>query len=229
LNLEPHYKVLGLAPGCTLALIKKAYLREIRTWHPDRYTPDSILRERAEERTKDLTAAYAALSAALKGSGSEAKPPAAHEVPSREASKAGDSKASAPEPETRNGGEEWLGRIWRRLKDQWRGGPAAAGQRATARPAAASQFRGKGKTGQRAPRRSVSPPFDEVLQATRSHPQPEAPADTTVSWRRLAARRSRYHRRRTGAGATAIGAVRPRGPVDPVDPVRRIRPIGEDG
>ena len=235
MSLDPHYKVLGLPPGSALALVKKAYLREIKTWHPDRYAPDSILREQAEERTKALTAAYAALSTALKAAepGGEMRERPGTAAAAGKAPVPGgtetDRKAQAgsPDPATPGPEEEaWLGRVWRRLKDQWQGPPATAGPTKDVRPKAAGPSRGKkGARGGRGRRGRVRS-FEEVLESARTDPHPEAPAEAAVTWRRLATRRSRYQRRRGGTGA--VGGVKRRGPVTRVDPVRPIRPIGRD-
>jgi curved DNA-binding protein CbpA len=228
LNLAPHYDVLGLAPGSSLAAVKGAYLREIKVWHPDRFDPHSLLREQAEERTKALTAAYAALSAALKGSASAPKAVDKHRAPQPPKR-----PAAASTPETRNGGGEWLGGAWRRLKDKWRNRPAGARSNVGSRPKVASRPKtaprppGSRRTADQASRRRVRPPFEEVLHSARS--RPETSPDSIVIRRRLAAQRSRYGRRGRKQGTDGIDPIASRGPVSPVTPVRSIRPIGEDG
>jgi curved DNA-binding protein CbpA len=202
---------LGLAPGSALAAIKKAYLREIKIWHPDRYSPDSILRGNAEERTKALTTAYAALTAALKASNQEGvKGETAQEQ--REGARQQKRSESTPRHEEEQSTWKWIGRRWRRLKAQWKEGsatPVAAPTHTKAAP-------------KRRQKPSRHPRFDDVLEAARKGPQ--TPVDISVVRRRLAARRARYGRR-SGSGATPIEPIKPRGPVPPVD---RIHPIGKD-
>jgi curved DNA-binding protein CbpA len=221
LNLARHYEVLGLPPGSSLTAIKRAYLREIKIWHPDRYSPASVLREQAEERTKALTAAYAALLQVLKTS---------------ESHKGTVSSAAAQQARRKThpgaGDDPWLGRVWRRLKNRWQGSHAAAKPKRGPHPRSDQRPRTSTpphtpKSAQGDPlRRRVSPPFEEVLQTARGRFGP--PEAKSAAWRRLTTRRARYLHRRKASGSRTIEPIEPRGPVRPVSPVRRIRPIGED-
>jgi curved DNA-binding protein CbpA len=227
-NLAPHYEVLGLPPGSPLASVKRAYLREIKTWHPDRYSPNSLLREQAEERTKALTAAYAALSKALKEPGpKEGHSPGAWDdgrgaAPARRAE-------PAPGTGSDDDGEEWLGRVWRHLKARWRRRPATPRREPRSRPKAARrpggvhQPPGKRGAARKSPGRRVTPPFEAILHSTPT--PPGGTADSPLARRRLAARRAHYRRQRSNRGP---GPIEASGPIRPVAPVRRIRPVGED-
>jgi curved DNA-binding protein CbpA len=204
LNLEAHYRVLGLAPGSPLALVKKTYLREIKIWHPDRYAPNSGLREAAEERTKALTNAYAALCAA----GDNGDGAAAATV--------GRAPSAGPEPHDRTSGWqlfEWF-RQYLRARPQIRAEASGA--------ATADQRFAKSAAGERVKPRKAST-FNQVLNE--AHGQSRSPSEITNGWRRLAAKHSRYRRQRGNSGITPIDPISPRGPVKPVRP---IRPIGED-
>lgn len=214
LNLEPHYKVLGLAPGSALAAIKKAYLREIKIWHPDRYSPDSMLRSKAEERTKALTAAYAVLTAALKASTQEGvRRETAPEQ--REGVRQEKRPGSRSRPEKEPSTWKWIGRLWRRLKAQWKEGSATP----------ATDPKHKKGVPKRRLKPSGHPRFDDILKAARKESQ--MPADISVVRRRLAARRTRYGHRRS-SGAASIAPIESHGPVQSVDPIDRIHPIGKD-
>ncbi|MCR1950342.1 MULTISPECIES: J domain-containing protein [unclassified Clostridium] len=51
------YEVLGLKPGATQEEIKKAYRNLIKQYHPDQYG-DNPLKDLAEEKMRDINAAY---------------------------------------------------------------------------------------------------------------------------------------------------------------------------
>jgi curved DNA-binding protein CbpA len=50
--------VLGLTPGATLAEIKQARTDLVKVWHPDRFSHDARLKVKAEEKLKEINAAY---------------------------------------------------------------------------------------------------------------------------------------------------------------------------
>jgi hypothetical protein len=213
LNLDAHYRVLGLAPGSPLALIKKIYLREIKTWHPDRYAPDSILREQAEERTKALTAAYAALRAALEDRQADGAPPDTITAAAMDMRQTAGS-ASKPGPT----GWHWFKRFWQDLKQPQPARPPKAGS------AAAAERRSRKRKATGKQRRRSAWTFSEFLDEARGRAR--SPSNSAAAWRRLAAKRSYYRHRRGVAGTSPIDPIRPRGPVTPVKP---IRPIDDDG
>src|ERR1043166_8209486 len=55
------YQTLGLQPGADWLTVRQNYRSLVRKWHPDRFTGDMDLRTRAEEKTKEITAAYQSL------------------------------------------------------------------------------------------------------------------------------------------------------------------------
>jgi predicted Zn-dependent protease with MMP-like domain/DnaJ-domain-containing protein 1 len=60
---DDYYAILGVSAGASLPEIKRAYHREAKRWHPDRYaTAEPALYARAERRMRMLTEAYRALS-----------------------------------------------------------------------------------------------------------------------------------------------------------------------
>ena len=58
---EKWLKVLGLAPGATEQAVRDAYRDLVKVWHPDRFGSDARLREKAEERLRELNDAFAHL------------------------------------------------------------------------------------------------------------------------------------------------------------------------
>ncbi|MEG3436909.1 DnaJ domain-containing protein [Pannus brasiliensis CCIBt3594] len=76
----PHhyYEVLGLRSNASADEIKRAYRSLAKQWHPDRFPGDRQLQEEAEERFKEITAAYEFLKNFLEsgvGEGEEAGEP----------------------------------------------------------------------------------------------------------------------------------------------------------
>src|SRR6476619_272699 len=53
-----HYQTLELEPGASKAEIKQAYRDLAIVWHPDRFTDNPRLREKAEAKLKQINAAY---------------------------------------------------------------------------------------------------------------------------------------------------------------------------
>ena len=56
-DYKDPYKVLGVDPSATDDQVKSAYRKLSRKYHPDKYT-DSDMKELAEEKMKEVNAAY---------------------------------------------------------------------------------------------------------------------------------------------------------------------------
>ncbi|MEO0492017.1 MAG: J domain-containing protein [Actinomycetota bacterium] len=56
-----HYEVLGVTPDASMSEIKKAYLKAARDAHPDFHTESETARLSAEDRMRDINAAWAVL------------------------------------------------------------------------------------------------------------------------------------------------------------------------
>lgn len=70
-----HYQVLEIEPGASQDEIKQAYKDLAKVWHPDRFSNDTRLRQKAEEKLKRINAAYEFLkSHQLQVSPSKVKP-----------------------------------------------------------------------------------------------------------------------------------------------------------
>ncbi|MDY6837132.1 MAG: J domain-containing protein [Thermodesulfobacteriota bacterium] len=59
MDIEKSLEILGLKPDATLDEAKRAYKAQVKIWHPDRFSHDSILRPRAEENIRRVNIAYA--------------------------------------------------------------------------------------------------------------------------------------------------------------------------
>ena len=59
------YKVLDLEPGATAESVRRSYIELSHVWDPSRYQNNSVLREKAELKRKEIDEAYEALRAFL--------------------------------------------------------------------------------------------------------------------------------------------------------------------
>jgi hypothetical protein len=57
-EFEQPLRVLGLGPSATAQAIKEAYRDLVKVWHPDRFGSDARLRAKAQEKLKDVNAAF---------------------------------------------------------------------------------------------------------------------------------------------------------------------------
>ena len=55
---EYHYRVLEIQPGATPQEIKRAYLDMAQVWHPDRFANSPHLQQKAQNKMKEINAAY---------------------------------------------------------------------------------------------------------------------------------------------------------------------------
>lgn len=62
-DINQCYAILVLAPSAQLEELKTAYRDLIKVWHPDRFSKDPRLQEKALERTKSINEAYQKLQA----------------------------------------------------------------------------------------------------------------------------------------------------------------------
>ncbi len=85
-KFEKCLRVLGLAPGATEQAIKEAHRDLVKVWHPDRFGTDARLREKAQEKLKELNAAFDQLRAY--------RPP----DPAASRDRQPDAEADAPQP-----------------------------------------------------------------------------------------------------------------------------------
>ncbi len=113
---DHDFKVLGIQPDATPQDVKKAYRELVKRWHPDQFqlkpTSERIL---AEERLKEITAAYRRIAGTWK---SEEKV----------------QRRQAREEKAENGNKEQERKSERTQKDQYQSAPKSKAPRRPARP-----------------------------------------------------------------------------------------------
>lgn len=57
-EFERYYELLGVAPGTSGNELKEAYRDMAKVWHPDRFSHDPRLQQKAQERLKEINEAY---------------------------------------------------------------------------------------------------------------------------------------------------------------------------
>lgn len=67
-NINRSYEILGLKPGASHSEIKQAYRHLAKTSHPDRFSHDTQLKQKAEEEIKKINQAYEQLKCYLENS-----------------------------------------------------------------------------------------------------------------------------------------------------------------
>jgi preprotein translocase subunit Sec63 len=61
MDIRKCYEILELRPGYSAAELKQAYKDLVQVWHPDRFAHNPRLKEKAEEKLKQINQAYAVL------------------------------------------------------------------------------------------------------------------------------------------------------------------------
>ena len=61
-DLSKAYELLGVKPGVSIRELKAAHRDLAKVWHPDRFLHDPRLREKAQEKLKEINEAYELIS-----------------------------------------------------------------------------------------------------------------------------------------------------------------------
>jgi curved DNA-binding protein CbpA len=106
-ELREFYTVLGVAPGASAHELKESYRDLAKVWHPDRFAHDPRLRQKAEEKLKEINEAYDRLTARdAFGRSHKPRAPSPHEAnghPSQGAERSARQSASRPSRRRRAG------------------------------------------------------------------------------------------------------------------------------
>ncbi len=57
-SADEYYRALGLQPGASATELRRAYLRLVKQWHPDRFAHDARRQSIAQEKVKAINEAY---------------------------------------------------------------------------------------------------------------------------------------------------------------------------
>ena len=57
-GIERSIGILGVKPGASREEVNEAYRDLVNVWHPDRFAANPRLQKKAEERLKEINAAY---------------------------------------------------------------------------------------------------------------------------------------------------------------------------
>jgi hypothetical protein len=194
MDLKHCYALLELKAGATSDDARRAYKRQVKIWHPDRFSPDSVLKGQADEQIKSINLAYEQICRHLSQT-SDARP----SVPP--------SSPQTPPPAALLGSLERTRRLLHRCGGLLMDGLAAALAALIRDATPAEGGRVSGQTAKAMGRR-LSKSFSQVLMdAGKVHRRP--PADRPCRGIRPAHGVSNRHRqaRRAGKGSGPVGAI----------------------
>ncbi|HWS56592.1 MAG TPA: J domain-containing protein, partial [Pyrinomonadaceae bacterium] len=60
-DLSECHELLGVAPGASAEELKAAHRDLVKVWHPDRFSHDPRLQQKAQEKLKEINEAFEAL------------------------------------------------------------------------------------------------------------------------------------------------------------------------
>jgi len=57
-DIRRYYEILGLSPDASIEVRKQAYKDLVKVWHPDRFSHDPRLQQKAQEKLQEINEAY---------------------------------------------------------------------------------------------------------------------------------------------------------------------------
>jgi ketosteroid isomerase-like protein len=100
--MDEYYQILGLTPGASEEQIKQAYKDLVRVWHPDRFPNNQRLRNKADEKIKEINLAYERLKSHIAQNSRES---VFEPQPSLDGTPPGSGKGKSSAAESRNYGK----------------------------------------------------------------------------------------------------------------------------
>jgi curved DNA-binding protein CbpA len=82
--MRTHYDTLGIPKEASMDWIKRSYRSLVKTHHPDKFADGSVAKAEAEERLREINAAYAVLAKPLNRATYDAKLTTRRAPPPRE-------------------------------------------------------------------------------------------------------------------------------------------------
>ncbi len=79
-----YYNILGLTPNSGIEEVRQAYKDLIHVWHPDRFSYNQRLQEKAEEKLKEINIAYEYVISELRASSEKRESPQKPQKPPEE-------------------------------------------------------------------------------------------------------------------------------------------------
>lgn len=120
-DLKRCYEILGLTPGASEEELRQAYRDLIKVWHPDRFSHDPRLQHKAQEKLKEINAAYEKIRLAQSTQGQTFYEKTQYETSEKEAPPSSpppptDDKSGSDDAEVIKKPQPWV-RYWARLLD----------------------------------------------------------------------------------------------------------------
>ena len=66
-NLRECYRILEAEPGSSVEELRQCYRDLVKVWHPDRFEHDLTLKNKAQEKLKEINFAYERICSSLVG------------------------------------------------------------------------------------------------------------------------------------------------------------------